>query len=344
MVKAAVVGGGIFGCTIAVDLARADIQVDLFEAQSDILTGTTDRCQARLHRGYHYPRSDSTAQAARDSFDQFQGRYPEAVYTRQHHYLVAEGSAVAPEQYLEFCDRLDLPYEVIARPPAVLKSINLTIRVPEAFVDVAVLRRLLSTDLRQAGVSVHCGRQMMDVDGYDLTVWATYGQRWPRPLRYEVCEVALVELGRYIGDSFVVVDGPFVSLDPIRGRYALYDVKHSVHHANVGMAPEIPDEYKAVLDGKAWPREAQALSRFDQMVESASRFLWGLNPGGMGVCIYHRSMWSVRAVLPDVDSTDERPTLIERDGNNLFVLSGKIGTAVQAANQVTELALSMVPA
>jgi hypothetical protein len=49
-------------------------------------------------------------------------------------------------------------------------------------------------------------------------------------------------------------------------------------------------------------------------------------------------------VLPDVDGTDERPTLIERDGNNVFVLSGKIGTAVQTADQVTELALSAVPA
>jgi hypothetical protein len=340
--RVAVVGGGVFGCTIAVDLARAGIEVDLFEAQSDILMGATDRCQARLHRGYHYPRSDSTAQAARDGFDRFRARYPQAVTSTRHHYLVAEGSAVTPEDYLAFCDRLDLPYEVLERPVYALKSVALTVRVPEAFVDVDMLRRLLRRDLAQAGVTVHCGRPMTEVDGYDLTVWATYGQPWPRPLRYEVCEVAHLQLGRFAGDSFVVVDGPFVSLDPHRGHYALYDVEHSVHHANVGMAPEIPDEYRDLVRASG-PRPSP-LSRFDAMVESASRFLWGMNPGGLGVCIYAGSRWSVRAVLPDVDGTDERPTLIERDGNNVFVLSGKIGTAVQTADQVTELALSAVPA
>ena len=81
------------------------------------------------------------------------------------------------------------------------------------------------------------------------------------------------------------------------------------------------------------------LSRFVEMTESAGRFLSGLSPFGRGVCIYHGSMWSVRAVLPDVDDTDERPTLVERDGDTIRVLSGKMCTAVTTARRVAEMAM-----
>jgi hypothetical protein len=334
--KIAVVGGGIFGCTIAVDLARAGAQVDLYEARSDILQGTTARCQARLHRGYHYPRSDSTAAAARDASELFQARYPEAmVNAPAHYYAIAPGSLTGPEDYLLFCDRLGLPYKQIDNPPR-LYGVDLCVEVDENLIAVPTLARLLRRDLWAAEVTVHLGRRVEpeQLDDYDLIVMATYGQPWSRPLRYEVCEVALVELGRYSGESYVIQDGPFTSLDPYGRLYILYDVVHSVHAANVGYAPEIPPEY---LDLLQRPGALTPLSNFDKMVASAGRFLAMLDPGGQGVSIHHRSMFSVRAVLPDVDATDERPTLIEQDGNIIQVLSGKICTAVATARRVTNM-------
>lgn len=336
--RVAVVGGGVFGCTIAVDLARAGATVDLFEARSDILDGATARCQARLHSGYHYPRSDSTAAAARDAAPAFAARFPEAIRTgAERYYVIADDSRVDAQQYLAFCDRLGLPYE-LADPPQVHRA-QLTVRVPEAFVDVDMLRRLLRRDLSKAGVNLHVGSPVESgpQSGYDLTVFATYGQPWPSPLRYEICETVLVELGRYDQESFVVLDGEYTSLDPYGRGHMLYDVKHSVHHANVGYEPEIPAEYRGLL--KRLGPVRTSLTRFDEMVESAGRYLRGLDPGGRGVCIYAGSLFSVRAVLPDVDATDERPTLVQRSGSTVSVLSGKICTAVAAARQVTEMAL-----
>ena len=332
--KAAVVGGGIFGCTIAVDLARAGVTVDLFEAQSDILMGATARCQARLHRGYHYPRSDSTAAAARDAFAEFEARYPSAINRTNHHYAIAPGSKVTPPEYLAFCDRLGLAYEVVDKPSTV-HTADLVVRVPEALIDVNMLRRLVRSDLARAKVPVHVSRTLDDPSGYDVVVSATYGQPWSKPLRYEVCEMALVELGRHSGDSFVVMDGEFVSLDPMGRVYALYDVRHSVHAVADGV---VPDGFEDLLNRSGPVRTER--SNVDQMLTSASRFLRFMEPGGQGVSIYHGSWFSVRAVLPDVDATDERPTLIERSGNVISVLSGKICTAVPAARAVTELALA----
>jgi len=340
-VRVAVVGGGVFGCTIAVDLTRAGAKVDLYEARASLLDGATARCQARIHRGYHYPRSDATAAAARDASAEFEARFPEAVLRGRRYYAIAPGSKTTPGQYLAFCDRLGLPYKVVDNPLE-LHTADLCVEVDEALVDVPRLGRLLLGDLARAGVRLHFGRRVEPDDlGHDLVVMATYGQPWLRPLRYEVCEVALLELGRHSGASFIIQDGDYTSLDPHGKLYALYDVDHSVHHANVGYAPEIPSGYAALLRRPPVPTP---LSNVGDMIESAGRFLWGLEPGGQGVSIYHRSMFTVRAVLPDVDATDERPTLVEPDGNVIWVLSGKICTAVTAAKRVTEMALGLVPA
>jgi hypothetical protein len=342
VVRVAVIGGGVFGCTTSVDLARAGAQVDLFEAEDDVLEGATARCQARLHHGYHYPRSDATAAAARDAAPVFAERFPEAIRHATHHYVIAEDSKVSASEYLAFCDRLGLPYEVVE--PKQVHHAQLCVRVPEAFIDVPVLRRLLRRDLHMAGVGLHLGHwaDPSKLGGYDLTVVATYGQPWARPLRYEVCEVALVEVGRYEGQSFVVLDGEYVSLDPHGRTHMLYDVRHSVHAATFGSIPKVRDHLADLLC-RSTPAH-DPVSRVDAMLTSASRHLRSLNPNGRGVVIYHGSLFSIRAVLPDVDETDERPTLVERDGDVVSILSGKICTAVTAARAVAEMAFERVPA
>jgi catechol 2,3-dioxygenase-like lactoylglutathione lyase family enzyme len=324
--RVAVVGGGIFGCTIAVDLARAGVKVDLFEKRSDIIEGATARCQARLHSGYHYPRSDTTAASARDAAPEFMSRYPTAIRRERHHYVIAADSKVSADEYLAFCDRLGLPYEVV-EPPQVHHA-QVCVRVPEAFVDVSTLRRLVRRDLAQADVVLNFGEHVHGpVLGYDLTIYATYGQPWSRPLRYELCEVALVEVARYQGQSFVVLDGDHVSLDPYGRVHALYDVANSVH--------DVSDDPARII----YPQ--RRVSRYEVMLKTASQHLRGLELHGQGLAIYHRSMFAIRAVLPDVDATDERPTLIERDGNVVSVLSGKICTAVTTARRVTQMVLGV---
>lgn len=334
--RVAVIGGGVFGCTIAIDLARAGIGVDLYEARGDILDGATARNQARLHSGYHYPRSDSTAAATRDAAPQFAARYPEAIRRAVQHYVIADDSRVSGDDYLAFLNRLQLPYEIVEDPR--VHHAQLTVRVPEAYVDVAYLRRLIRRDLAAAGVVVRYDNKQVDPDKFvhDVVVVATYGQPWIRPLRYEVCEVALVECGRYDNAGFVVLDGDYVSLDPQGRTHVLYDVVHTVHHANVGHEPEIPAAYRPLLQLPAVAKQTP-LSNYELMLKSAGRHLGMLDPGGRGVAIYHGSLFSIRAVLPDVDATDERPTLVERHGDVLWVLSGKICTAVTASQTVVEM-------
>lgn len=344
--KVAVVGGGIFGCMTAIDIAKAGATVHLFESQSDILEGTTARNMARLHSGYHYPRSDLTAVAARDAAPIFIDRYPTTITPYNHYYVIAPGSKVSPNQYIDFCTRLQLSYEIVdPKNLPMVHTADLIVKVPEALIDISNLRQVLRRDLRVLDISIHTDVcvQTPELPGYDLTVWATYGVPWSSPLRYEICEIPVIELGRYNHESFVVLDGDYVSLDPYRKLYTLYDVVHSVHHVMIGTTPDIPMVYKELLARP--PKVTSPLSKKDLITESASRFFWGLSPYGQHPSIYHGSLWSLRAVLPDVDNTDERPTLVKRDNDKVIrILSGKLCTAATVGSLVLDQILEPVTA
>lgn len=339
--RAAVVGAGIFGCLAALELAQAGAQVDLFDARHEVMLGASGANQGRLHAGYHYPRSLATAREVRDAGPELAGRFPEVVVSSfRHHYLVAKGSQVSAEKYLAFLDELRLGYRQVEHPLVRRDTVDLALQVDEAFVDLVELRFLLRQQLMAAGVRLRLrtpATARLLARDFDVAVDATYGRSGLRPLRYELTEVALVQLGEHFRDlSFVVMDGPYVSLDPLArtGLHMLYDVVHSVHHVTDD-PHDIPAGYEQLVDQG---RKHTGLTRVDVMHGSARRFL-----GGMGMADYRGSLFTLRAVLPDVDDTDARPTLVERDGNLISVLSGKIATAVSAARRVVELAGEVAP-
>jgi glycine/D-amino acid oxidase-like deaminating enzyme len=339
-VRAAVVGGGVYGCTIAADLARAGHRVDLYERHLDLVRGASRATQGRLHAGYHYPRSLPTALAARADAARFAARFPRAVdRSHTHCYAVAgEGSLTGADAYLAFCGRLGGGHAVAEEP--LLRGVEVAVRVPEALVSASALRELLRAALKTARVPVHFGAAVdPGALGHSLVVVAAYGAGWPEPLRWEVCETALVRLGAaYARRSFVVLDGAFVSLDPVPGSrlHLLYDVAHSVHAANVGLAPEVPGHLAHLLDRGP---VVTPHTRVGAMLATARRFLPGL-----GDPAYKGSSFTVRAVLPGVEETDERPTLLRRDGRVVHVLAGKIDGAPAAAERVVAMAGELVPA
>jgi glycine/D-amino acid oxidase-like deaminating enzyme len=321
-VKAAVVGGGVFGCTIAVDLARAGADVTLYERHRDVLMGASRAHQGRVHRGYHYPRDPNAADLG-DRAAEFEARFGQCLLGTRQYYLVAADSDA--EAYEKFVHDVGLPWRPATLPLIHDGGVGACIGVAERLVDTDRLRETLLADLHGAGVQVRRGA-VADIEALagecDAVVDATYGRHWPEPLRYEVCETVLVQLGAgYRGQGFVVMDGEYCSLDPRGRRHMLYDVAHSVHAVN-----EIPDHLAGLIDsGLVYSTH----SHIEAMLDSARRFLHLGNP------VYSGSYFTVRAVLPD-DGTDARPTLIRTDGNVIRVLAGKLAAAPWAARQVVE--------
>ena len=107
MKKVAVIGAGVFGLEISIQLAKSGYAVELFEIEDEILRGSTSNSILRLHRGLHYPRDLATAEQSRIGYEQFLSRFPESINFRfTNYYAVAkEGSKVTGEDFESFAKR-----------------------------------------------------------------------------------------------------------------------------------------------------------------------------------------------------------------------------------------------
>jgi len=63
-VRIAVIGGGLQGCALALELADRGVQVELFERSSQLMQGASRHSEGKIHLGYVYS-ADTTLQTAR---------------------------------------------------------------------------------------------------------------------------------------------------------------------------------------------------------------------------------------------------------------------------------------
>lgn len=340
--RIAVIGGGIFGCTAAIHAARAGHEVHLFEAKDDILRGATGHNQARLHEGYHYPRSPETARACQDGNRLFRREYgPAVIKDGLHIYVIARDSKTLPWEFINFCRALDLDTDsndLLVRQR--IDARQLTVCVKEARIDIDILRALVAHKLLVSGVKVrlgeHANRHLLQPNGFDFVILATYAD-WINGIslyQYEVCEEVILRMPEGFGDtSIVIIDGEFCCLDPIgrTGLHMLAHVKHSIHASNIGYRSEIPVPLRPHIN--AGIRYGVKESKHPVIVRESARYIPTLNEAE-----YVGSMFTVKAVLPDQDATDARPTLVERvDDQVIRIFSGKIGTCVQAAMDAVDM-------
>lgn len=346
-IKVAVVGGGIFGVTVAAELADEGHDVDLFEQHRDLLMAASGINQYRLHRGYHYPRSPETARAAKASETSFRSAYGPAVIDEyDHFYAIAKrDSLTSAQDFIRFCEAMGLEHKPATPPIVRPDAVALCVRVRESLFDPDTLRALCWDRLRRAGVRVHLGTRAdpAALESYDFRVIAAYAaintlldgaSDMRQPYQFEVCEKPVVRLPSvYRGHSVVVMDGPFMCVDPLgrSGLFVLGNVVHAIHHANTGLVPEVPPDLQPLIDAGVIPN--LPVTKSPRFIDAAREFFADIERAE-----HVGSMFTVRAVLPGEDATDARPTLVRRTGERtVTVFSGKVGTCVEAARQVLHL-------
>lgn len=343
----AVVGGGIFGCTAAVELARAGFSVTLFEKEDDLFRAASGINQYRTHRGYHYPRSSDTITSCKSGAEAFEERYADAVISHfTHHYAIAkEQSLTNGEQFCRVCNEHDLPYQIVQ--PEFLNNdmLDVCVVAEENVFDPTILKQLCIKDLTETGVAVKLGTKVTapDLDSYDFVVLATYAALnelvseltgAQQEYQYEVCEKILVEIPKELeGVSLVVMDGPFFSFDPYgtSGYAVMGHVEHAIHKRTTGVLPDVPDDILPLLNRGVI--ESPPVTNAPAFLAAASQFVPALSEAR-----HVGSMFTVRTVLPRVDASDERPTIVRPVTDRVVsVYSGKIVSSVSAAKQLVDL-------
>ena len=107
---AVVIGGGFYGSAIAIYLAktRGLRRVVLLEREPKLLLRASYNNQARVHNGYHYPRSFTTAFRSQINLPRFVKDWPHAVKQDfvKLYAIARRNSKVTAKQFERFCHEI----------------------------------------------------------------------------------------------------------------------------------------------------------------------------------------------------------------------------------------------
>lgn len=349
---AVIIGGGFYGAAIAIYLAkqRGLRRVVLFERESALLQRASYNNQARVHNGYHYPRSFTTAYRSRINLPRFVRDWPQAVKQDflKLYAIARRNSKVTAGQFERFCRDIGARVETADQAQRELfepRLIEKVFVVQEYAFDSTRLAEWALTELHDCGVEVRCGTRVtqiarggaeLEVDAESLTgeqVHLTsryvfnctysglnqFGGDFPGTrtrLKQEITEMPLMRMPPSLRDVGVtVMDGPFFSMMPFPARdlHTLSHVRYTPH-LNWSDEPGL-DPYQRL---EQYPRA----SRVDRMVRDVGRYMPAVLEAR-----HMDSLFEVKTVLVKNEGDDGRPILFERHPELpgcYSVLGGKI--------------------
>lgn len=300
--------------------------------------------QARVHSGFHYPRSFATALRSRVLQARFAKDFEDAVVSdfAMLYAVAARRSKVTGSRFSRMFESIDAPFN---RAPPTLAGLFDPALIEQAYVchevafDWTVLRDRLGERLERAGVTVWAGVALEGLSfGEDAAVLSLSNGRTigaetvfnvtyaginavanmaslrPVALKHELAEIALVRPPPELeGFGVTVMDGPFFSSMPYpsAGRYSLTHVRYTPHFSWVDQ----PGGSSAYATAAALPRE----SRWRHMVHDAARYM-----PCMSGARYDHSLFDVKTVLVRNEVDDGRPILLHRhaDAPRLYSIMG----------------------
>jgi len=364
--RAVIIGGGFFGASIALMLHRRGITPVILEAESEVFLHASRVNQARVHGGYHYPRSLLTAYRSRKNYERFKSSYRAAI-ADQFTKVYAVGrrfSKVTADQFATFMKRVEAPLREAPREIANQFNPHLTERVwiaEECAFDYAILRDLVFQEINQAGIEIRLsttatrvamagGRMMVHTAcGAELVCNYVFNATYAGlnritassglpliPLKHELTEMALVELPDSLsGLSVTMMCGPFFSFMPYPARKltTLSHVRYTPH------AYWYENDRTGATDPYHVLQTIEKKSAFNLMAADASRYMPALRE-----CQYRDSLWTIKTLLPLSEIDDGRPILFQRDAtipNLIHVMGGKIDNIFDVEDEVAALLNSL---
>jgi glycine/D-amino acid oxidase-like deaminating enzyme len=346
-------GGGFYGCYVAWKIANRFPQdeIIILEREDGLCSKATYNNQARIHNGYHYPRSVLTGLRSRINYPRFKSEFAECVsenFTKVYA-IERNRSNVTASQFEHFCERIGADIAPASEEihslfnPALIEGVFV---VDECAFDAVKLRDLMLGRLTSVGVKVRKGREAIKIseagsgelsidiknnrEGSVSKQKASYFYNCTYSnlndvlsesglslldLKLEATEIAIVDVPDAVKSlGITVMCGPFFSVMPFPNQK-----RHSFSH--VSYTPHY--EWS---DGKGKHKkhtpEYPLPSAFDRMRRDASRYVPILSE-----CEYLSSLWETKTVLPRSEADDSRPILFSRDpklSGVISILGGKI--------------------
>ncbi len=347
-----IIGGGIYGLYAAIAL-QGKYNVLLIEKEDDFFKKASFVNQARLHNGYHYPRSVETAKLSHRYYDRFCQEFESSIYNKfSQIYAVSKESRVSACQYEKFCGEVDIPIRQISNDiyfnPDVVESTYLTEEC--AFDYIAVKKQMLEHCKCDTVLNTTITRVWEKSDRWEVSlnnsvpieagniINCTYAsinqvnrifQKPSIDLKYELCEMILCNVQQDFDNvGITVMDGHFFSIMPfgLQGFYSLSSVKFTPHHESTDILPKFPcqvnsDECSRLQLGDCNNCKGCPSTSFSEMKCLADRYL-KFNKVEM-----RESIFAVKTLMQAAETDDARlvhPVIHNETPFLASIFSGKI--------------------
>ena len=158
-VDVTIIGGGFFGLYLADYFARLNKKVLVIEKESDAMQRASYINQARVHNGYHYPRSVLTALRSRISFPRFVDEFKSCIDNDfDKYYMISNRlGKVTPNQFQKFCDRIGAEHEPAPSKIHKLVQPNMIdgmFKVKEFAFNSVILKKTMLERIQNSGVDI----------------------------------------------------------------------------------------------------------------------------------------------------------------------------------------------
>ncbi len=368
-----IIGGGLYGLYAALKCGEKGQKVLVLERDSSAFMRGTYINQARVHMGYHYPRSYSTAIKSAHYFQRFCKDYSFCLHTGfdQIYATSSHFSWTNAFEFKKFCGAADIRCEDVfttkyfnegmcdgafltteyAYDAQVLKNWFLEKILALPNIEIRYDCRVQTIERQSKNWQVKVERDNMTFESSFL-LNATYASvndihalldLPPFQIKYEKCEIILCEVDEKLKNTGItVMDGPFFSLMPFgqTGLHSLTSVTFTPHETSYDVTATFPcqdDSDRLCSPGNLYNCNecpAKPASAWPYMNQLARKYL----KDEFGFT-YKTSLFSMKPILKASEIDDSRPTVVRKmsDEPCLYsVLSGKINT-VYDLDEVIEL-------
>lgn len=357
-----IIGAGLYGLYSAEYCGNRGERVLVLECEAGAFTRATFVNQARVHMGYHYPRSFSTAIKSAGYFERFVKDYSFCILSEfdQVYATSAHFSWTNAEQFKKFCSDAEIRCDEIdtdkyfnqgmcdgafltteyTYDANILKQYFLD-RI-EGYSNVKILYSVniknLVQDRSEFIVILSDGRQFRTPFLLNATYAATnqISQKLDYPafkIKYELCEIILCNVNETLKNvGITVMDGPFFSIMPFgkTGYHSLTSVTFTPHITSYETVPIFKCQTES--NGYCSPEFLGNCNLCVRKPESAWPYMSNMARKYLKQEYrfeYDHSLFSMKPILKTTEIDDSRPTVIKKFSQSptyISVLSGKINT------------------
>jgi len=362
-----IIGAGIYGLYAALQSGKSGKEkILVLEKEDAAFKRATYINQARVHMGYHYPRSYSTAIKSAHYFERFNKDYDFSILSEfdQVYATSSNFSWTNAEQFKKFCKDANIVCEELSTSKYFKdRMCDGCFLTKEYTYDAQILKDYFLNEIsKHENIKIMYSNGVKNIektkDFYEVstinnekykTVFllnATYGSvnqildmlgLEHFKIKYELCEIILCKVSeKFKNIGITVMDGPFFSIMPFgkTGYHSLTSVTFTPHMACYESLPRFSCQERAnkVSPGYCTPNCLGNCNECPAKPESAWPYMSNLAKKYLKEEFgfeYVSSLYSMKPILLASEIDDSRPTVIKKFTTNptfISVLSGKINT------------------